>query len=1029
MEKETSSVNTSHQQQQQQQNKEESKLKSLLQGSYDYIHRETGKMIQKKLYKRAFQLLEKFYNQRKDLELGEMVMLNRRIINCINKILKQGLLKPDIEQDRPEIMLHIFHRGSQAIFELYKYINLYIQKVIPNEMKGIVLEDVSHLTSSDEEDEQRIKEHEVTVLFYKINEYGLPKKEKSKKQVKELNPYEQEISESSRIANMVGKTVKPLNIQFELDQYFYNLIELQLMANLIFKKANKPKVAYYYLVEAQRIAKQILDTPNPNLVNACARVKIYFANYLYEISEYKESLRNAEEAIVILCGEMRIRINQEKFVQKKNKQRERRRMKRCVITTLSALITMMCSYEAENNYHRIVETLTTASWLAEKYIQGIDEFKKHIVKLASEGKHRLEQNLKDLADLSYIAESILDSELHKIRKTQRDQREQSESDYLKKFNSDMFNLFQVKSLNEQLYFKTQVREKQKKQQQFDNKIIEQSQPHGTDASINIFDSDSNSKDSFFEGSFFAPSIDNLQFDSKLFEEKRPQSVTRRPNNRKIFKPNRQKGKSVGLIKIGLERPQDYKSRILTTTQYFNEYQKPKVQEEKNVSNTGALLKRQLENLEYREHPDRDEHHKQDLDVYVNKMVNGKIQSNEIRDYNDILGQLFSLRKQEDFDKKEFQFGRRMLNLKAKEEIMFYKESFKTPPVKVEIDTKVKDQAHIIDGKITAEKELKDLKRRKIDKMVAGKKIVQTNVNIDLKDPEETNYLKKVLEKSKKKKLKDLIYKHRESLGLAKFFTNQLREMREKERILKLKSALEREISVDVADNQSQQQQQIKQKKNVKIVVQQIDKQQQTQQVSLQPSQLQQSQAGTEDPKIQGQINLIQQKSNSQTTLPKTILKRPKEISSVKESPQESQTLISMDVQGTDLILRQEKLQKAKRVVKDQIDKQQKKSHQVIGMIIDAVERKMDIENKELKKMLFKQKGGSKQYVDDDERTYLKFMPKFADMSRSTYLMYIKKELADKQIITLEDVVRANMNRKNQLADMAAQMFKDIGQHS
>lgn len=55
--------------------------------------------------------------------------------------------------------------------------------------------------------------------------------------------------------------------------------------------------------------------------------------------------------------------------------------------------------------------------------------------------------------------------------------------------------------------------------------------------------------------------------------------------------------------------------------------------------------------------------------------------------------------------------------------MFFKESFKTPPVTVEIDTKVKDQAHIIDGKITAEKELKDLKRRKIDKMVAGKKIV------------------------------------------------------------------------------------------------------------------------------------------------------------------------------------------------------------------------------------------------------------------------------------------------------------------
>lgn len=49
-----------------------------------------------------------------------------------------------------------------------------------------------------------------------------------------------------------------------------------------------------------------------------------------------------------------------------------------------------------------------------------------------------------------------------------------------------------------------------------------------------------------------------------------------------------------------------------------------------------------------------------------------------------------MRKKEDFDKKEFHFGRKMLNLKAKEEIMFYKESFKSPPVTVEIDTKVKD---------------------------------------------------------------------------------------------------------------------------------------------------------------------------------------------------------------------------------------------------------------------------------------------------------------------------------------------------
>lgn len=56
----------------------------------------------------------------------------------------------------------------------------------------------------------------------------------------------------------------------------------------------------------------------------------------------------------------------------------------------------------------MIETLVTASWVGEKFIQGIDEFKKHIIKLAQEGRHRLESMLKELADLSYVAESILD---------------------------------------------------------------------------------------------------------------------------------------------------------------------------------------------------------------------------------------------------------------------------------------------------------------------------------------------------------------------------------------------------------------------------------------------------------------------------------------------------------------------------------------------------------------------------------------------------------------------------------------------
>jgi len=54
-------------------------------------------------------------------------------------------------------------------------------------------------------------------------------------------------------------------------------------------------------------------------------------------------------------------------------------------------------------------------------------------------------------------------------------------------------------------------------------------------------------------------------------------------------------------------------------------------------------------------------------------------------------------------------------------------------------------------------------------MVETKKIKQSDTNIKLKDPEENTYLKKVLEKNKKKMLKDLILKHQDKLGLKKFF--------------------------------------------------------------------------------------------------------------------------------------------------------------------------------------------------------------------------------------------------------------------
>lgn len=51
----------------------------------------------------------------------------------------------------------------------------------------------------------------------------------------------------------------------------------------------------------------------------------------------------------------------------------------------------------------MMEGLNAAVWLAEKFVIGLDELKKHIVKLNVMGKNRLNVYFHELSDLSHIS--------------------------------------------------------------------------------------------------------------------------------------------------------------------------------------------------------------------------------------------------------------------------------------------------------------------------------------------------------------------------------------------------------------------------------------------------------------------------------------------------------------------------------------------------------------------------------------------------------------------------------------------------
>lgn len=311
-------------------------------------------------------------------------------------------------------------------------------------------------------------------------------------------------------------------------------------------------------------------------------------------------------------------------------------------------------------------------------------------------------------------------------------------------------------------------------------------------------------------------------------------------------------------------------------------------------------------------------------------------------------------KQEEFDRKEFGFGRKMLLLQRKEALVQHPEQIKLKPVRIETDTKVKNEAYIIESRIECEKELKELKKRKIDKMVADKKLKAQE--LQLKDPEETNYLRKVLEKSKKKKLKDLIFKHQAELGLTKFFarlTKELRDLERQHKLIKKKS-----VALEESPEKPLPKPALKQPKDDGAT------------------------ANAKLKKVRYATNEQQdteEQQSSPTLLPSRLSKTP------APAPEEEE-----QKEGTELLLQQYQALEARRQRQEIIEKYQKKAHNVVSLVVDAIEKKVYADEKLLKKLIYKRKGQRKPYIDEDEMTVLNFTKNHTELGRSTHLLKIKR---------------------------------------
>ncbi|KAL4507070.1 hypothetical protein ABPG72_001863 [Tetrahymena utriculariae] len=429
-----------------------------------------------KQYKKVQNMLEQ-YKPEKGFSVSQKILFNRRMIVSSNKILK--LYSHDVDVESEDKILQLIGKTYRFLSESYRFLNLYICKILPNILNDAFLNDISHLTSDDEND--RFPTKRVKSVFEQLHSYKevtLKEKDERKAAAAAVNAAKNkensedkkyqftneknniEVNNDDKLYKMINvRYNQPLKIDYELDQYIIQLLSFFLRVSNIYKRSMKFKLAFFYLQEANRIVDEVSTYQNPQIIHICAKLRLTIANFYYEASRTKIAIDYTENAIFLMQFEYRLRIC-DKQPNSQITKKENGRQMNCIKTIIIALINLCLFYESISDYRRLYETSQLAEFISQKFLKGIDEVKKYMGKIFQEVRKRYEQYLTEQGELDLICRKILWKEANQLL-NKWDEQQDEQDIFNQKFNQIFYDKFRMRHLNQTL--KINIKNHEKKQ--------------------------------------------------------------------------------------------------------------------------------------------------------------------------------------------------------------------------------------------------------------------------------------------------------------------------------------------------------------------------------------------------------------------------------------------------------------------------------------------------------------------------------------------------------------------------------------
>jgi len=123
-------------------------------------------------------------------------------------------------------------------------------------------------------------------------------------------------------------------------------------------------------------------TINPDLLHTLIKCKLLFGTFFMQFEKYDQALQMLNRTLFLCQKELMIRMNMNIYL-KNPKRKVRMNYLNCIRTIMMVLFSMCLCYAYQKKYEKMLEALSLAMVISEKFLQRIDVLKKFISKIYS----------------------------------------------------------------------------------------------------------------------------------------------------------------------------------------------------------------------------------------------------------------------------------------------------------------------------------------------------------------------------------------------------------------------------------------------------------------------------------------------------------------------------------------------------------------------------------------------------------------------------------------------------------------------